>query len=80
MHNAALITEHTGADLFKMLLYECDRAAPGILIHGIKNSKRQCLKSTTFVPVAGTALLKKEGKNIKFLNFGEDLKRKGLKN
>lgn len=38
VHNAVLITEHTGAELFKMLLYERDSAALGILIHGIKNS------------------------------------------
>lgn len=59
MHNAVLITEHTGVDLFKMLLSECDSAALGILIHGIKNSIRQCLNSTTFVPVVRTVLQKK---------------------
>lgn len=62
MHNAVLITEHTGADPFKMLLYECDSAALGILIHGIKNSIRRCLNSTTFVPVVRTVLLKREKK------------------
>lgn len=36
MHNAVLIIELVGVDLFKMLLYECDSAALGILISGIK--------------------------------------------
>lgn len=40
VHNAALITEHTGADPFKMLLYECESAALGTVIHGIKNGIR----------------------------------------
>lgn len=59
IHNAVLITEHTGAQLFKMLLCECDSAAPGILIRGIKSSIRWCLKFTTFVPVVRTVLPKK---------------------
>lgn len=36
MHKAVPITEHTGVDLFVTSLQECDRAAVGILIHGIK--------------------------------------------
>lgn len=36
MHNAVLIIERIGKYLFKMLLYECDSAALGILILGIK--------------------------------------------
>lgn len=36
MHKAVPIIEHTGVDLFITLLYECDRAALGILIHQIK--------------------------------------------
>lgn len=36
MHKAVPITEHAGVDLFVTPLYECDRAALGILIHGIK--------------------------------------------
>lgn len=63
MHNAVLITEHTGAELFKMLLYECDSAALGILIHGIKKSIWLCLNSTTFVPVVRTVFLKRENKH-----------------
>lgn len=64
MHNAALITEHTGVDLVKMLLCECDSAALGILIHGIKNSIRECKNSTTFVPVVRTVLLKRGKKTF----------------
>lgn len=36
MHNAVLIAEHTGADLLKILLRECDCAALCILIHWIQ--------------------------------------------
>lgn len=63
MHNTVLLTEHTGAELFKMLLYECDSAALGILIQGIKNSIRWWLKFTTFVPVVRT-VLPKRGKTL----------------
>lgn len=75
MHNVALIIEHAGADLFKMLLCECDSTALGILIHGIKNSIRWCLKSTTFVPVVRPALLKEKHK-IGYRRFiGKEVKK-----
>lgn len=61
MYNAVLITEHTGGDPFKMLLYECDSAALGILIHRIKNSMRWCFNFTTFVPVVRNVLFKGVG-------------------
>lgn len=38
MHNAVLITEHTGAEIFKLLLYECDSAALCMLNVGFKTA------------------------------------------
>lgn len=64
MHNAVLITEHTGEDLFKMLFYECDSAALCIRIHRIKTAYGGAWIFTIFVPVR-TAALKREKKTLK---------------